>query len=473
MKKFGKILIAFILVLSLGFLVGCSCEDAKLEGIEVTPASLTLDADEIQQLEVKPVPEGVALPAASFTSSDSTVASVGKDGKVMGIKAGTAEITVKAGDFEKKVAVTVNPILASDLTVPAALEVKVGATATINYTIAPANVTNKVATFTTSDASIATVDAEGVVTGVAGGTATITVKADAIEKGVAVTVVPAVALESITLKQEDQNLNLGQTLQLSCTLVPEDTGLAVSYASSDEAVATVSSSGLVTAVGVGTATITASAGGKSDTIEITVVDDEDLTLDNLQAKLNNAIAAYNSSLNGSMKLSVVTPEITVVTEFAYAYTEDSINELMYKQTGATSIEVYVKGGKIYTNENGSKSSEALTAANAAVLKGQYGINKLIAEALKFRNEFAFYNSLTFEGEAEGVYTFNLDLETYSGSTFKPAGKESIKLLVTYGTEITKVEVQITNTDLTVSTVTLELLGLEKPAINFPSDLILW
>ncbi|HNZ74344.1 MAG TPA: hypothetical protein PKH00_02905, partial [Bacilli bacterium] len=60
MKKFGKILIAFILVLSLGFLVGCSCEDAKLEGIEVTPASLTLDADEIQQLEVKPVPEGVA-----------------------------------------------------------------------------------------------------------------------------------------------------------------------------------------------------------------------------------------------------------------------------------------------------------------------------------------------------------------------------------------------------------------------------
>ena len=174
-----------------------------------------------------------------------------------------------------------------------------------------------------------------------------------------------------------------------------------------------------------------------------------------------------------MKLSVVTPEITVVTEFAYAYTEDSISELMYKQTGATSIEVYVKNGKIYTNENGSKSSEALTAANAAVLKGQYGINKLVAEALKFRNEFAFYNSLTFEGEAEGVYTFNLDLDTYSGSTFKPAGKESIKLLVTYGTEITKVEVQITNTDLTVSTVTLELLGLEKPAITFPSDLILW
>ncbi len=473
MKKFGKILIAFILVLSLGFLVGCSCEDTKLEGIEVTPASLILGADDIQQLEVKPVPEGAALPAVSYTSSDSTVASVGKDGKVMGIKAGTAEITVKAGDFEKKVAVTVNPILASDLTVPATLEVKVGATVTINYTISPANVTNKVPTFATSDASIATVDAEGVVTGVAAGPATITVKADSIEKEVVVMVIPAIALESITLKQEDQNLNLGQTLQLSCTLVPEDTGLTVSYASSDETVATVSSSGLVTAVAVGTATITASAGGKSDTIEITVVDDADLTLDNLQAKLNNAIAAYNNSLNGSVKLSVVTPETTVVTEFAYAYTEDSISELMYKQVGATSIEVYVKNGKIYTNENGSKSSEALTAANAAVLKDQYGINKLVAEALKFRNEFAFYNSLTLEGEAEGVYTFNLDLETYSGSTFKPAGKESIKLLVTYGTEITKVEVQITNTDLTVSTVTLELLGLEKPAITFPSDLILW
>ena len=158
--------------------------------------------------------------------------------------------------------------------------------------------------------------------------------------------------------------------------------------------------------------------------------------------MNAAITTYNSSLNGHLKLSVVTPETSVVTEFAYAYTEDSINELMYKQTGATSIEVYVKSGKIYTNENGSKSKEDLTAANATVLKDQYGVNKLVAEAMKFRNEFAFFNSLTLESEVEGVYTFNLDLETYSGTTFKPAAKESIKLVVEYDATITKLEIKL-------------------------------
>ena len=68
MRKFGKILVALVLMLGLGLLVGCSCEKEKeqekvLEGITVTPASLTLDSSDIQVLEVKPVPADAELPS--------------------------------------------------------------------------------------------------------------------------------------------------------------------------------------------------------------------------------------------------------------------------------------------------------------------------------------------------------------------------------------------------------------------------
>jgi len=53
-------------------------QEKVLEGITVTPASLTLESSEIQALEVKPVPADVELPAVEFTSSNNAIASVVK-----------------------------------------------------------------------------------------------------------------------------------------------------------------------------------------------------------------------------------------------------------------------------------------------------------------------------------------------------------------------------------------------------------
>ena len=79
MRKFGKILVAFVLMLGLGLLVGCSGEkEIKLEGIEVTPASLTLDSSEIKELKVKPVPAEAELPAVIYIFVLQVVQSVGK-----------------------------------------------------------------------------------------------------------------------------------------------------------------------------------------------------------------------------------------------------------------------------------------------------------------------------------------------------------------------------------------------------------
>lgn len=156
-------------------------------------------------------------------------------------------------------------------------EIEVGATLTLRATVAPADATDKSVGWSSSDESVAKV-ASGVVTGVAEGTAEITVKtANGKEAKCRVTVLAAeepepIQVEGITLSHKDAELKKGETVQLSAAVTPEDAeDKGVVWSSSDDSVATVDQSGKVTAVGPGEATITASAAnGKAATCAITV-----------------------------------------------------------------------------------------------------------------------------------------------------------------------------------------------------------
>lgn len=88
----------------------------------------------------------------------------------------------------------------------------------------------------------------------------------------AVKVVPVVPVESIEIDWSGGKMLLGSTRRIFAIVSPPNATDEVIYYSDNEAVATVSDSGLITAVGVGTATITASAGGKSDTVVFTVIE---------------------------------------------------------------------------------------------------------------------------------------------------------------------------------------------------------
>ena len=139
-----------------------------------------------------------------------------------------------------------------------------GDSKTLTYTVDPVNATDLV--WSSSAATIATVDANGVVTGVAPGTATITVagSTDGVSATCAVTVLP-VPVESVSLDKETFTLPVGETETLTAAVSPENaTYKTVTWTSSDESVATVDADGVVTAVGEGTATITATAANGTD-----------------------------------------------------------------------------------------------------------------------------------------------------------------------------------------------------------------
>ncbi len=153
-----------------------------------------------------------------------------------------------------------------------AVTVVIGETATLKATVKPGDATDKTLTWTTSDEKVATV-ADGVVTAVAEGTATITVTtANGKSATATVTVKKAtVDAESVALDKTEATIKVGETVTLTATVAPEDTtDKTVAWSSSDEKIATVAD-GVVTAVAAGSATITVTTvNGKTATCTVTV-----------------------------------------------------------------------------------------------------------------------------------------------------------------------------------------------------------
>ena len=147
----------------------------------------------------------------------------------------------------------------------ATLALKENATAALTATVNPANST---LIWTSSKPSVATVDEKGNVTAVGVGTATITVST--LHGVTATCTVTVTEIEGVGLNKTDTTLKENESETLVATTKP--TGSSVTWTSSDETVATVDSTGKVTAIGFGTATITATmANGLSDSCVVTVI----------------------------------------------------------------------------------------------------------------------------------------------------------------------------------------------------------
>ena len=124
-------------------------------------------------------------------------------------------------------------------------------------------------TFESLDKTIATVSAEGVVTGVAAGETTIKVTVDDNELTCAVTVNPKPIVYTYSLNKEEMSLELGTSEKLSVAVNPEKT-IVPTWTSDNDEVATVNSEGVVTAVGLGETLIYASVDGNELTCTVTV-----------------------------------------------------------------------------------------------------------------------------------------------------------------------------------------------------------
>ncbi len=256
----------------------------------------------------------------TWTSSNTKVATISSTGKLTSVGAGTATITCKAKDGSGKYAtckVTVTG--ASNLATSLKLNCKtlnwpIGKAGSFKATITPATA-SKTLKWTSSNTKVATISSAGKITAVGAGKTTITcatTDGSNLKATCAVTVWTPVS--SVKLNAATINWPVGKSASFKATVLPENAkNKTLEWTSSDESVATVSSTGKLTAVGAGTATITCKAtdgSGKFATCFVTVKPKEDVNVPVASVKLNAATITWIPGKSGSFKATVSPADAT-------------------------------------------------------------------------------------------------------------------------------------------------------------------
>lgn len=251
-----------------------------VQSVGLNKTELALEVGKTGTLEAIVEPSDATNKNVTWSSSNPEVATV-DNGVVTAVSAGEAIITVTTEDGAKTATckVTVN----APQTVPvtgvtldkAELTLEKGSTGTLTATVAPQNATNNTVTWSSSNPEFVTV-ANGTVTAVSAGTATITVTtADGNHKATCtVTVIPKTVQVSGIQVQGSASVYVGGSTKLTATVTPTNaTNQKVTWSSNNESVATVGTDGTVTAVSAGTATITVTTedGQKTAACTVTVL----------------------------------------------------------------------------------------------------------------------------------------------------------------------------------------------------------
>ena len=272
MKIRKYLLSVLMLVMCVAFSVGlAACQDKALT-YELNKTSLTLEVGETDQLTVSVTPEQETDPA--FASDNEAVATVSDSGLVTAVAEGSATITVTVDGQTLTCAVTVTektlpPIGEEYVLNKTRMELVEGATDRLTVFVnSDKEITPE---FTSADPSIASVAADGTVTAVKAGNTTITVTVDGKELTCEVIVSAKPVDYTYAISEETLALDLGDRQQLSILITPTpDVAPTVVWETTDARVASVDPAGNVTAVGEGSATITATVAGEKFTCAVTV-----------------------------------------------------------------------------------------------------------------------------------------------------------------------------------------------------------
>ena len=247
MRKFSKLVVLCLTLVMALFLASCK---EKIE-LSFENETMTMIVGDTKTLVPVANKEGLTY---EWTSDKTAVVTVDA-GLVTAVSAGTAKVTVKVKDKDVSatITITVNPVVVSftEKTMTIAIDQSV----TLTPTVVPAQTMTY--TWTTSDASVATVT-NGVVKGIKVGTATVTASGKGGSASITINVVLPNPTQ-VTITGASASAKVGATMQLGATILPAKASQAVTWKSSDTKLATVSASGLVTFVGVGKVTITATS----------------------------------------------------------------------------------------------------------------------------------------------------------------------------------------------------------------------
>ena len=326
------------------------------------------------------------------------------------------------------------PTLATSITLDKTeVELEATQTATLVATVLPELTTNKSISWSSSNESIATVDENGVVTAVAVGEATITATTTDgtnLSSSCKVTVVPTLA-ETITLDKTEISIEATETATLVATVLPElTTNKSVTWTSSNEAVATVDANGVVTAIALGEAIITAIAtdgSGATATCQVTVIPTLAMSIELDKTEVS---AEEKSDLQLT---ATILPEHTTNKEVAWSSSDkwvasvDNYGLVTMYSAGEVIITATTTDGtnlsatcriNVYSGIDDVEGDNVIVATigdNILVKNAKLGSNVRVyaADGAMIATEIAIDGSVVIKAPIKGIYVVTID-----GKSFK-------------------------------------------------------
>lgn len=264
-------------------------------GVELDKHALSLKKGASYSLNASLLPEGNEdIAAFTFKSSNPEIASVDSEGKIKALDYGTAVITVTCGTYSDSCEVTVTGKMTGVSLNKQRTAVLKGKTTQLVAQALPDDTTDPVSfKWDSSDTSIATVDSDGVVTGVNFGEAQITVFCGGFTDSCSVIVSGQVS--AINFDKKSILLKKGAKDTIKVSLEPQEIAEnpQINLTSSDGSVATISEDGVITAIGDGKCTISAAYGNLVAECEVIV--------DSLQAMDGKTAVSSVSLKEGNTK----------------------------------------------------------------------------------------------------------------------------------------------------------------------------
>ncbi len=322
-----------------------------VSGIQLSQTSAALTVGDTLTLTKTIYPSDATNQAVTWTSSSDAVASVDSNGKITAKTAGSAVITCKSVSDNSVVGIC-NVTVKAKVQTPSEIKVNKitlnkttasvtkGKTLQLTATVAPGNATKKEVKWSTSNKNVAMVSTSGLVTAKSAGTATITCTAQdgsGVKATCKITVKnPVVKVTKVTLNKTTATLAPKETLTLKAMVTPTNaTNKAVTWKSSNTKIATVSSSGKITAKAAGTVTITCRAkdgSGKKATCKITVYTNTEAYVARIYTKALGRAAEpaglkyWVGEINAKRKTPV---EVAELFFFAPEFTNKKLNNTAY------------------------------------------------------------------------------------------------------------------------------------------------
>lgn len=409
---------------------------AEEEPVVITTSvdTLTVAVGRIVDYELSISPRS-AKKGYTFTISDETVAEVLRDGRVKGRKQGTCTLTIGS-----KVDPTATKVL-DVIVVQPAKSVKaqldqetlsVGQTAQITASVSPEDATLQGVTYESRKPEVATVDENGVVTGVSRGSATIRVKSEDGYVQTSVTVQVRQPAEEIQLELAKATLPEGKTAAVKATVLPKDTNnKKLTWSSSDESIATVNREGRVKGIQPGTVTITAAS---AEVPEVTG------SIDVQVVRLAKSVAfeqkEYDVILGQTAQLAVtVGPEDT--TDKSVTYKSNNPKKVSVDENGVVTALAAGKATITATTADGSRR-QATTVVRVIV-----PVTGVHFDQTDARVGVDYYRTLNAVLEPKDATNHNMtwtssdeSIATITGTTNKPrvVGKRWGRCVVTGTTE---------------------------------------